>query len=62
MEVTVGFCASPTEAGQLAVDLIASIVTICICSHARNPRMAGPSTIPSQYLRWSLYAGHCLGG
>ena len=34
MEVTVGLCAFPAEAGQLALDLIALIVIMYICSHA----------------------------
>ena len=45
MEVTVAFCAcSAGTAEQLALDLIALIVTMSICSHARNPGMVGPST------------------
>ena len=44
MEVTIVFCAVPAGTEQLALDLIALIITKCICSHARNPRMAGPST------------------
>ena len=43
IEVTFVFYAVPAGTGQLALDLIALIVTTCICSQARNPRMAGPS-------------------
>ena len=39
MEVTVAFYALPAGIDQLAFDLLALIVIMGICSHARNPRI-----------------------